>query len=419
MQRTSGDLVGQILAALGARRLFGEPLERLDLDFIDAPPDLAVALADCAGRISGYGVASLGDQFLHISSRPGGTANPMRCESLAEFAAAMEPLRVATALETVAVQLDFDLAAPAEESSIAAFGASRAVVVTLDPALADLNIVAVVGPGATRVIGENVVAALARNGSIPVLNSFGAKGVVRWDSPFHMGTAGLQAGDAVLAGLGEADIVITCGLDVDEFGPADLGNDMVVDVAPAQLTALLANWPRRSVDDDAPSGLFGAISGVVRPLYESTDDTLSAARAALHLSGAAPEDGVVVADAGVAGFWIGRTFPTGVMGSVLLPSRSMPGFAVGTAMLAGLDGRAAIAVVDEIDEDSAALLDLAGSIGAPVAVQRWVEGTSSADAHVAATLDDFAGASGVRDVAVDTSALHSLIDVAGPVTAWI
>ena len=38
----------------------------------------------------------------------------------------------------------------------------------------------------------------------PVVNTWGAKGVLRWDDPHHAGTAGLQADDFDLAGLADS-----------------------------------------------------------------------------------------------------------------------------------------------------------------------------------------------------------------------
>ena len=89
-------------------------------------------------------------------------------------------------------------------------------VLTLDPSIAALDIVVVVGPGVVRAGAVDALGELARKAGIGVLNTWGAKGVERWDSPFHFGTIGLQARDFELAGLGTRDVVLTSGLDPDE-----------------------------------------------------------------------------------------------------------------------------------------------------------------------------------------------------------
>ena len=72
---------------------------------------------------------------------------------------------------------------------------------TLDPSMAALDIVAVVGPGVVRAAAVDGLSDMARKGGIGIVNTWGAKGVERWDSPFHFGTAGLQERDFELAGL--------------------------------------------------------------------------------------------------------------------------------------------------------------------------------------------------------------------------
>ncbi len=75
-----------------------------------------------------------------------------------------------------------------------AFVEPPAVVPTLAPELADLSVVVLVGPGVARAGSEALAGldAFARHSGRAVANTFGAKGVFRWDSPFHAGTVGLQ-----------------------------------------------------------------------------------------------------------------------------------------------------------------------------------------------------------------------------------
>src|SRR5690606_128913 len=91
----------------------------------------------------------------------------------------------------------------------------------------------------------------------------------------------------------------------------------------------------------------------------------------------------VVADAGMAGFWLARTFPTGVPGSVVVPALDQPGFAVAAAIACGLAERPCIAVIDgPTDPSSEMMLEVAAQLGLPIAVQSWVEGAMTPDDHV-------------------------------------
>ena len=96
--------------------------------------------------------------------------------------------------------------------------------------------VVLAGPG---VVADGAVPglhALAAAASLGVLNTWGAKGVFDWRSRHHLATAGLQARDFALAGLGDADLIVATGVDPDEAPPA-LWHDLapVVEVPPGAL----------------------------------------------------------------------------------------------------------------------------------------------------------------------------------------
>ena len=302
----------------------------------------------------------------------------------------------------------------------------RQPVLTLDPSMASLDIVIVAGPGVVRSNSVDGLGELARTTGFGIVNSWGAKGVERWDSPFHFGTAGLQSRDLALAGLPEADVVIATGLDPDETPLDQLGNWVVQEVLPGQLGALTHGWtPNRTLPERPP--LYAAIAGVVTPLYESDQVPLTAPRAALHLSGALPERGIVVADPGAAGFWIARTLPTSFPGSVCVPATFTPGFAAAAALICALEGRPCLAVsdqvggIDGIDDTSAAVLELAETLERPVALQLWgPEGSlDSSTAHVellaAALTPSSVRIDEVPVMVDDTEALEA---VAGELIAW-
>jgi hypothetical protein len=173
--------------------------------------------------------------------------------------------------------------------------------------------------------------------------------------------------------------------------------------------------------------LYDAIAAVVTPLYESDAVPLTAARASLHLSGALPDRGMVVADPGPAGFWIARAFPTSIPGSVCVPATRVEGFAAAAALVCGLEGRPCVAVSDQIegpeglDPTTSQVLELAEALGVPVPLQLWGPRGSlaSSTAHVEMLSESLSGG-GVRidDVPVDLSGTTELERVAGPLRAW-
>jgi hypothetical protein len=153
--------------------------------------------------------------------------------------------------------------------------------------------------------------AFARRVGCGVVNTWGAKGVLRWDDPLHFGTAGLQARDFELAGLGEVDVLVTTGLDPAEVTSAPWeGRAEVLDVPPPALADHHRPLPPGTTERPA---LYTALASVVGPLYEQPGSPPARAAA---LAASVAEAGVVVAVPGLVGFWIARTFPTARPGSV-------------------------------------------------------------------------------------------------------
>lgn len=216
---------------------------------------------------------------------------------------------------------------------------------------------------------------MARDGCVPglhafaarvgcgVVNTWGAKGVFRWDDPKHFGTAGLQALDFELAGLGDVDVLVTSGLDPAEVTSTPwAGRAEVVDVPPADLATIDRTFPPGTLDRPR---LYTELAAVVGPLYEQPGSPPARAAA---LAARLPEGGVVVADPGLVGFWIARTFPTAVAGSVMVRAG-----AVEEAVSSGrpvtyvtdtpveVPG-ATVEVWDDVDLDPSALVAVAGDI---------------------------------------------------------
>ena len=428
---TGLELLERRLRQLGVQRVYGSALG--DLQHVEVEdPDVAVLLADADGRLGHHdgsgrlGAAHLAGPILHLSSEPGGRAPLQTVGSVEELLDALVDPPGMAVPGTLALHLDLDLGAPVADDLTAGVQPERQPVLTLDPSLAELDLVIVVGPGVVRANGVDDLHTLSRAAGAGVVNTWGAKGVERWDSPYHFGTAGLQERDFELAGVGAADMVLTSGLDPEESPVAALGSYVVQDVPPAQLAALTQRWPRNHRTPQRPP-LYGALAEVITPRYESDAVPLTAARAALHLSGALPDRGIAVADAGRAGFWIARTFPTSIPGSVCVPATRAEGFAAAAAFVCGLEGRPCVAVTDQlegpegVDELTTEVLELAEAMGVPVALQLWGErGTlDSSAAHVELLSESLRG-QGVRldDVPVQLGDTADLERVAGPLRAW-
>jgi thiamine pyrophosphate-dependent acetolactate synthase large subunit-like protein len=381
-----------------------------------------VLAADAEGRLgTGLGLAAVPGRILHLSSKPGGTAAPRTIRGADDLLDAVAGLDHLDLPATLALHLDLDLHEPVDEAAIAEPEPQPRVVMTLDPSLAGLRGLIVAGPGVVRSGSVDALAALAAATGWGVVNSWGAKGVFAWYDPVHFGTAGLQRDDVRLMGLDEVDLVVATGLDPDELPVDALGDALVQEVEPWQLAALTHRWTTTAATPEAKPALFAELSAVVGPMYESDSVPLAPARAALHLAGARPEGGVVVADPGVAGFWLARTYPTREAGSVVVPATSQPGFAVAAALVAGVQGRPCVAVVDgPLDEASQIVAEAAAALEVPIAVQAWGSGGSArdVDAHARVTEAQFAGERGIVEVPIRAKDLDALVDVAGPVTAW-
>ncbi len=430
-RRTVEDLLADRLRQLGVRRTYGLAIRGLDHVPVD-DPDVAVLLADADGRLghddgSGrLGAAALAGPILHLSSAPGGTAPLQTIGSVEELVEALADPPGLALPGTSALHLDLDLHEPLDHDPVPESGVERVPVLVLGRSLAGLRILVLAGPGVVRTYSHVGLRNLTRAAGSPVLSTFGAIGLERWDSPYHAGVGGLQAGDLALGGLDDADLVIATGLDPAEV-PADRLSRLVLqEVAPRQLGALLRDWPAQGPEPEGRSSVRDVLAPVLRPLWESSGPPLTAARAALHLSGALPDRGVAVADPGPAGFWVARAMPSSFPGAVCVPATVEPGFAAAAAVVASLDGRPCLAVTDAegVGSDAtAAVLDLARGRGIPVALQVWgTDGDAiDADGHVALLSDLLApGADTVRvaSVAVDLSLPDELVDLAGPVVAW-
>lgn len=213
-----------------------------------------------------------------------------------------------------------------------------------------------------------------------VVNTWGAKGVFRWDSPFHFGSAGIQARDFELGLLGEVDVLVTSGLDSDEVTSRPWeGRAEVIDIPPERL------FDER--DRVLPPGtlekppLITDLQAVVRAEFARTDTPRPAAQRVVEAGRRMTFGGSVVAEPGPVGLWVARTFPSYVAGGVIVPATGGREAAWDRAVAIAAEGRHAMLLTDEappvdrvpgvdvevwspdeVDLDTTPLLEVAGPI---------------------------------------------------------
>ena len=425
VERSVGALLGACLTDLGVTGLWGGTLPGLAERGRHDDDDLDRLFADAEGRLGpGPGAALLADgRTLHLSTKPGGDRYRYTVLEVGELPEAVALWHMHGFPATYELELALDLEAPAPpELGPVPMGVDRTVPV-LDPSLAEEDVVIVAGPGVIRSAATTSLVTTAGRAAAGVLNTWGAKGVFRWDDPRHHGTFGLQARDLELSGLAEAGLVIATGIDPLELPPGGLGHGLVLEVPPNQLTALVHHWPDPTRPVPPPPPLYQNLSLALAPLYRSEGMPLAPPRAAADLAETTPPGGVVVADPGEAGLWVARTFPTRTPESVLVPATVAPGFAAAASYVGARLGRPALGVTAApVDDVTPRVLDVARSEGADVALVVWDEEAAPlagvADhPRLLRSLWDAAGVR-VRHVPIDLDQLRVLTGVAGPVTAF-
>jgi hypothetical protein len=204
--------------------------------------------------------------------------------------------------------------------------------------------------------------------------------------------------------------VIGIGLDEAESPRVLLGD--LTEVDPHELDDLAAELGRAPSPPERPR-LYTQLAAAVGPLYESDAMPLNPARAARDLAHAAQ---FVAADPGPAGLWVARTFPTVELGSVVVPARRSPAAAV---QLAAASDRPAVAVTTApvdgattaaLESIERVVLEVWGGDGDVRSPEERVERLTAAIAEPGVH---------VLNVPVDFSYTRVLVEVAGPVRAWI
>jgi hypothetical protein len=281
--------------------------------------------------------------------------------------------------------------------------------------------VVLAGPGVVATRSIDGLRAFATAANVSVANTWGAKGVLPWDSPHHMGTCGLQAHDFELLGFARYDAIVSTGTDLAETPSERFALAPLVDVPPREL-GRLADLVAPTTESTPTTELYERLSAIAQPGYVDDRVPLHPARAVADLRATLPAGGVITADPGLAGLWVARTFPTTEPGTVVVPSVATPGIATALALVAALRGLPAFASTTEpLDHATLALLELATDLGAALVVDVW--GAGGPVRRAADHLAQLQAASrepgvSILDVPVDAGLTRKLVDAAGPVVAW-
>jgi hypothetical protein len=282
-----------------------------------------------------------------------------------------------------------------------------------------------IGPHVVRSRAVPGLHALATGANLGVLNTWGAKGVFDWRSPHHLATAGLQSDDFELAGLPEADLIITCGVDPCETVPGWHRPELaVVDVGPGTLSPLASRW-RRPAGEIAFPRLRTDLAGATQRAWEKISAPISPAVATRLLGERIGHDGLITSSPGICGYWIARTLPTQSLGTVFVPGVEDRASGLIAAIIAVFSDpdRKVISVWEGHpgDEELCELVDIARSLGVRFSIECWHrEGPHLTAEQYRSRLDTLVNVSTIRIVEfkVMDGALDQFVEVAGPISAW-
>lgn len=283
--------------------------------------------------------------------------------------------------------------------------------------------VVLAGPGVVHADAVPGLHALAAAAHLGVLNTWGAKGVFDWRSRHHLASGGLQERDFELGGLAGADLIVATGVDPDEAGGDRWRVAPVVEVDPALLAPLSEQWSRPPAPIELPP-LRTGLARVTQEGWSSEAVPIAPSRATRHLAEVIGRRGLLAADAGLAGYWVARTFATTALGTVAVPAAPDEGLAVACAAVARLrqPARPVLAVVDgPLSERVRAVLDAAAAAGAAVTAECWHDDGDplTPDQHLSRLRElVHVDIPTVVSLALDRSQLARMLDVAGPVVAW-
>ena len=224
------------------------------------------------------------------------------------------------------------------------------------------NPIVLAGNGAIRGHAARALRAFVQVTGIPVAETFMAKGLLDYESPYAAGTVGLQARDYEMAGFEDADVVIAVGYDLVEhapehWNPKGTKKIIVVDSVAAEidefylpaveligdiaqvLARLATSCARATTSGDGamPSGLRNVTLRALNEAQEDDHFPMRPPRVLWDIRAALGREDILVSDVGLHKLWIGRMFPAHEPGTVLIANGlAGMGFALPTAIAAKL-----------------------------------------------------------------------------------
>src|SRR5947209_6039146 len=217
------------------------------------------------------------------------------------------------------------------------------------------------GNGAIRGHAARALRAFVQVTGIPVAETFMAKGLLDYETPYAAGTVGLQSRDYEMAGFEDADVVIAVGYDLVEHAPEHWnprGNKqiIVIDSVAAEIDefyiaeveligdiahvlARLAGSTHRetTVAGNGSRRLRELVLGALRDAREDAHFPMRPPRVLADIREALGPHDMLVSDVGLHKLWIGRMFPAHEPGTVLIANGlAGMGFALPTAIAAKL-----------------------------------------------------------------------------------
>ncbi|CAB4615097.1 unannotated protein [freshwater metagenome] len=432
---TVAGLYSRCLRAAGVVRAFAAPghgLPRPDgIRIIDvASAELAVLLADADGRLSVApdarpGLALLPGPRIRLGSQPGEVCDPWELDEIDALPAAIAGWSFGQVHASVEIELllDFDAPVRADLEPITFNPGDQ--LMRLSPSLAPFDTFIVVGPGVVRDGQAAGVLEAAERIGAGVVCTPGAFGVMPIDHPLWRGVVGLQADDAGLAGLSGAELVIIAGIDSAEIGSVIPVDAQVLEVEPWHLGLMAHHWPEPDSGQDHPVGsaLVDALATLAGKGRNNDSVPLHPVRAVMDVIEVLGPEAMVAVDPGPAALWMGRGLVAAPAGQLVIPGLPVKGFAVAAALVAGLDGRPALAIATApTDPCTDELLDLAAGLDVAIVLEVW-----GAEAAWEQSSDHRAGLVGamreggisVLAAPVDFGTTAELLDIAGPVDAWM
>ena len=395
-----------------------------------ASAELAALLADADGRLSRApdvrpGLALLPGPRIRLGSQPGEVCDPWELDEIDALPAAIAGWSFGQVHASVEIELllDFDAPVRADLEPITFNPGDQ--LMRLSPSLAPFDTVIVVGPGVVR-DGQaaGVLEAAERTGA-GIVCTLGAFGVMPIDHPLWRGVVGLQTGDAELSGVSAAELVIIAGIDSAEIGSVIPSDAQILEVEPWHLGLMAHHWPEPEPRQDraAGSALVAALAALVGKGRNDDSVPMHPVRAVMDVVEVLGPDALVAVDPGPAALWMARGLVAAPVGQIVIPGLPVKGFAVAAALIAGLDGRPALAIATApTDSHTDELLDLAASLDVAIVLEVW-----GAEAAWEQSSDHRAGLVGamreggisVLAAPVDFDATAELRDIAGTVDAWM